>query len=141
MNRIAKGISVRQPWAHSIIHEGKAIENRSWSTGLRGTIAIHAGRAIDDDAFFKFIHERHLDSKVKLNREQAKALERGAIIGVVDIVDCVTHSESPWFEGPFGFVLANPRPIKPIPCLGALQFFDLPLPVVDLLNDLLVHTS
>ena len=32
---------------------------------------------------------------------------KGAIIGEVDIVDCVTKSTSPWFEGPFGFVLRN----------------------------------
>jgi hypothetical protein len=36
-------------------------------------------------------------------------LTRGALIGEVDIVDCVTDSDSPWFTGKYGFVLANPE--------------------------------
>lgn len=49
---------------------------------------------------------------------------RGAIIGEVDIVDCVTESKSPWFTGPYGFVLANPVAYKvPVPCKGKLGFF------------------
>ncbi len=48
----------------------------------------------------------------------------GAIVGVVDIVDCVTRSASPWFFGPYGFVLANARLIDPIPVKGKQGFFD-----------------
>jgi hypothetical protein len=53
-------------------------------------------------------------------------LPRGVIIGVAEIVDCVTESKSPWFMGDYGFVLKNQRPIKPIPCAGALGFWNLP---------------
>ena len=53
-------------------------------------------------------------------------LPRGVIIGVVEIVDCVTESKSPWFLGDYGFVLKNQRPVKPIPCSGALSFWTLP---------------
>jgi hypothetical protein len=52
-------------------------------------------------------------------------LPRGVIIGVVELVDCVTKSKSPWFMGDYGFVLKNQRPIKPIPCAGALGFWNL----------------
>jgi len=48
----------------------------------------------------------------------------GGIVGEVDIVDCVTESESPWFFGDYGFVLANPKPMPLQPCKGALKFFD-----------------
>ena len=49
----------------------------------------------------------------------------GALIGEVDIVDCVTRSESPWFVGRYGFVLKNPVLYdKPVPCRGALGFFE-----------------
>jgi hypothetical protein len=49
----------------------------------------------------------------------------GAIIGEVDIIDCVTESNSLWFEGKYGFVLANPVLYdKPIPCRGQLGFFE-----------------
>jgi hypothetical protein len=36
-------LTVKQPWAHMIANLGKAIENRTWETGYRGLLAIHAG--------------------------------------------------------------------------------------------------
>jgi hypothetical protein len=52
-------------------------------------------------------------------------IQTGAIIGEVDIIDCVTESKSPWFVGPYGFTLANPVLYdKPIPCRGMLGFFE-----------------
>ena len=51
-------------------------------------------------------------------------LERGGIVGEVEIVDCVSHSESPWFFGPYGFVLRNSKPLPFQPCKGSLNFFD-----------------
>ena len=45
-------------------------------------------------------------------------------MGEVEITDCVIEHPSPWFTGPYGFVLRNARmlPFKPLP--GALRFFD-----------------
>jgi hypothetical protein len=130
---IRKAISIRQPWAYAIIHAGKAIENRSWPTRFRGAVAIHASKALDTrtlEDFFRFIDQRGLGRVVGLTKADAAHLPRGAVIGIADIADCVTASSSPWFEGPFGFVLANPRPLQPISCKGALQFFTLPAPVI-----------
>ena len=44
-------ISIRQPWA-SLIIEGssgiyKDVENRTWTTRIRGLIAIHAAKTFD----------------------------------------------------------------------------------------------
>ena len=55
-----------------------------------------------------------------------KSLDRGGIIGRVEIVDCVERSDSPWFCGKFGFVLANPKPFPFVPCKGQLGFFEIP---------------
>lgn len=53
----------------------------------------------------------------------------GAIIGEVDITGCVEYSDSPWFLGPYGFTLANPVLYdEPIPCKGALGFFEPDIP-------------
>lgn len=54
----------------------------------------------------------------------AWADQRGGIVGVADVVDCVAASNSPWFVGRYGFVLANQRPLPFIPVKGALGFFD-----------------
>jgi hypothetical protein len=120
-----KAITVRQPWAHAIVQGWKPIENRSWPTKVRGTVAIHAAQKAEEKEFFEFIRSRGLEGSFPLDEASARNLPRSGVIGVVDIVDCVTSSTSPWFEGPFGFVLANPRPIQPIACRGALQIFDL----------------
>ena len=40
----------------------------------------------------------------------------GALVGEVDIIDCVSQRDSPWFIGPYGFLLANPLAYsQPIP--------------------------
>lgn len=122
---ILKAITVRQPWANAIIQGWKSIENRSWPTKVRGTIAIHAAQKSEDKEFFEFVRGRGLEDQVLLDDVSAKGLPRSAVIGLVDIADCVTSSASPWFEGPFGFILTNPRPLRPIACRGALQIFDL----------------
>lgn len=100
-----KALSIRQPWADNIIKHGKDIENRTWRTHYRGPIMIHAAARMDDG------FGKHPDIKM------------GGIVGWCDIVDCVTESESEWFNGPYGFVLANVHPLPFIPCKGALSFF------------------
>lgn len=94
-------LSVRQPWAWLIVHGVKDIENRTWSTSCRGLVLIHAPRRVDWAA----------DTRDLLTRDEIAGLPIGGIIGVVSLVDCVTSSDSPWFEGPFGLVLRDPRPL------------------------------
>lgn len=109
-----KALSVKQPFADNIIFHGKDIENRTWRTKFRGTVAIHAGMKFHDYA--------------DLSDEEKKEMVRGAIVGVVDVVDCVDKHKSKWFQkGFYGFVLKNPRPLKkPIPCKGMLGFWKVP---------------
>lgn len=108
-----KALSVRQPHAHKIMFRGKNIENRTWRNKFRGTVAIHTSMK-----FAEFFEP---------SEKEKKTLIRGAIIGVVDVVDCVDAHKSKWFNGPIGFVLKNPRPLKkPIPCKGKLGFWKVP---------------
>lgn len=52
-------------------------------------------------------------------------LPTGAIIGVVTLVDCVTEHPSEWFNGPIGWVLADPGVLDaPIPASGRLGLWD-----------------
>lgn len=53
-------------------------------------------------------------------------LQRGGIVGKMLITDCVTSSKSPWFFGPYGFVLSSAMSLPFFPCNGALGFFDIP---------------
>ncbi|MEO1264912.1 MAG: hypothetical protein AAFV26_04305, partial [Pseudomonadota bacterium] len=50
-------------------------------------------------------------------------LPRGAIIGTVEVTGIITQSDSEWFGGQCGLVLANPVAVEPIPAKGALGYF------------------
>jgi hypothetical protein len=125
-------LSIRQPWAWAIFNAGKDIENRTWRTDFRGQICIHASKGMTnrewddamefiDQAFPVPLPANHGRRASAIHSKEAK---RGGIIGTVEIVDCVTTSDSPWFFGRFGFVLRNPRPVDFIPVKGLLGFFD-----------------
>lgn len=122
-----KAITVRQPWAWAIIYAGKDIENRSWRTNLRGKIAIHAGAGMTR-AEYEEGCKSILRRNPKLKIPAYEDMVRSAIIGTVEIVDCVEKSQSTWYaKGNKGFVLARPRKLpKPIPCKGALKLWDIP---------------
>lgn len=110
-------LSVRQPWAHLIISGRKSVENRSWTTRYRGPIWIHAGSKMHD------IPVPLIEAKFGLQIDVA-ALDMGAIIGCVELVDVVTQSSSPYFDGPYGWILSNPRSIKPVRLRGQMGFWD-----------------
>lgn len=126
-----KALSVRQPWAWAIFN-GKDIENRSWQTKVRGRVLIHASMYrpkqldVDDfnEVFFRAVPDVVRRSTICGRWCEALSFERGGIVGEVEIVDCVTHSNSPWFFGPYGFVLRNARPLPFRPCKGRLGFFE-----------------
>ena len=44
-----KALTVSQPWAWAIISGRKRVENRTWSTPVRGRIAIHSAKKQDAD--------------------------------------------------------------------------------------------
>ena len=51
----------------------------------------------------------------------------GAILGTVELVDCVEESDDYSFAGPYGLVLANPRPLrKPIEVRGNQRLWTVP---------------
>jgi hypothetical protein len=108
-------LSIQQPWAWAILHAGKDIENRSWFTFVQGRVLIHAGKKIDPDG---------IDFLKTMNVIVPETFETGGIVGSVEIVDCVTQSNSRWFFGKFGFVLRNPIALPFKPCRGQLKFFD-----------------
>lgn len=141
-----KALSVRQPWAWLICMGYKDIENRTWWLHMppflnypktTKRIFVHTGKLSDVEAvgndcqIEKWIIKR-LTAKQRSHYYSA-IFTKGAIIGEVDIMGCVDESKSPWFTGPYGFVLANPKAYAvPIPCKGRLGFFE---PEIDFLSE------
>lgn len=97
-------LTVRQPWAHAIVHLGKDVENRTRNIAgdYRGPVAIHAGLATFEEEGGAFPQVQRAiwlkdegysptDSQLW---EVAEAVDPGdprfvygAVIGVVDLVD------------------------------------------------------
>ena len=150
-----KALSIRQPWAwlicagiplteavdlgggrSTVKFSNKAIlkdiENRDWPLPrdfeLPQRIYVHAPKTVDGDAMYWLMKMGFAPMMVMML--YSDKIPKGCIIGEVDIVDCVTESQSPWFLGPYGFVLANPVIYKePIPYKGQLGFFEVSLAI------------
>jgi hypothetical protein len=125
----AKALSIRQPWAWAIMVLGKDIENRTWPTRFRGRFLVHASQGMTRDEYEECLDTCHHISRTHpfpagQTLPAFEQLARGGIIGSVELVDCVDDSRSPWFFGPYGFVLANPRPLPFRRLKGKLGFFD-----------------
>lgn len=109
-------LSIQQPWAWLIVNGFKDVENRSWSTRVRGFVGVHAGLKYDRDG-----HDwvRSEFPQIVL----PELLDVGGIVGRVRVTDCVQELDSPWFFGPYGFRLADAQPLPFAPCRGKLGFF------------------
>jgi hypothetical protein len=132
-------LSIRQPYAmwlsnpalfESVNVPIKAIENREWNTPYRGPLLIHASKTFEHEAINYWIDGifPELATVVPL---LSQGYPTGAIVGIADLVDVVWRSNDPWFVGSYGFVLANARPLKPIPYRGQLKLFPVPRSIVE----------
>lgn len=120
-----KAITIRQPRAQLIIDGRKDIENRTWSTRYQGEILIHAAAESHGDVKTMADCEFWM-AKKGLGRPPAiKPAQRGAVLGVARLVDCVSASASPWFIGPHGLVLVDVLKFEtPVPMKGSLSLWE-----------------
>ena len=131
-----KVLSVRQPWAWLIVQGYKDIENRKWYTNHRGPLLIHASKAMEENDF-PVQRQWIKESGIVIPED----LPRGAIVGSATLTDVhdwasppytgfvpgqVKYSPSPWFEGPYGFEMADAVEFaEPIPWRGQLGLRDI----------------
>ena len=122
-----KALSLTQPMAWAIFN-GKDVENRTWQTKYRGRVYIHASQGFNKE-HYQWIARN--ENRLVCQLPQPEELIHGAIIGEVTVVDCVRHHGSRWaFEDQWQFVLEDATLYeKPIPCKGALNFFEPVIPL------------
>lgn len=149
-----RAISINEPFAWACAAGLKTIENRSWATDYRGPIAIHASTAMRHltPENEQFLADAHGSVWASLDNDrignESPLWYRGAIIGMVEIVDCVQWlaGDDPadlfsrftggsnrigiphqyWAQPGYCFVLANARRFRhPIPARGALNIWRL----------------
>ena len=115
-----KCLSLWQPWASYLVCGEKKIETRHWPTKHRGRLLIHAAKTTQSCA------NGHIAT-----------MAFGAIIGIVDLVDCKRSEDlwdkiSPWEshlgnyeDGRFGWMTENQHRFEsPIPYRGQQGLFD-----------------
>lgn len=129
VQRTLPALSIRQPWAWLIVSGIKDIENRTWNTNYRGAFLVHASKTLDA-AGIAWVRD-----KFDIFVPEPDDFQRGGIVGIVELVDVVTAHNSAWFEGPYGFVLANPRPIRFMSARGQMGFFQISIDDTQLLLD------
>jgi hypothetical protein len=113
-------LSIRQPWCYAILNLGKDVEKRSWRSGFRVRVIVHASQAFDPEGL-EYLH--HAGFVVP------EALPRGVYVGEVTVTGCVAAAEcqSPWGFGPWCFLLERPVLYSdPVPGKGRLGFYRVP---------------
>jgi len=128
-------ISIRQPWAWTILLAGKDVENRSWMTRYRGPVLIHAGKHFRPKDVRDDVRECARIAKAAghvlpgtLTMGDLKS-QTGGIVGMITVVGCIRDYRSPWaIPGEWHWQLAGARPLPFHPCKGRLGIFKVEYP-------------
>lgn len=111
-----RALSVRQPWAHAIVHHGKDVENRSRRLGHRGWTFIHASGGCSDDDFAAGLG---FMAQLGVNPDRG-TMGWGGIVGIARIIGCECASPSEWWMGPFGLIIDRAHALPFVPCRGTV---------------------
>lgn len=160
---IWRALSMSQPWLDFVMRSArgepdpKLVENRKWSTKLRGPFLLHAALSFDEEA-------RAWAQRAGLSwTSRNEAPVHGGFLGVARLVEVLRPDEAPLFGGPvdaphppvdmvfrdpatvdlvatydlrwwmrdrFGFLLADVRPVPFTTCRGKLNFWPVPADLV-----------
>lgn len=127
-----KAITIWQPWASLIVMNKKHNETRSWATKYKGEILIHAAKKPYTQVEKLISNDSRRAIEETLNIKQ---LEYGAILGYVNLVDCVLITDEysefiknitpneylfgDWTPGRYAWVFTDPIMFKrPITAKG-----------------------
>lgn len=138
-----KALTLRHPWAWAVCYLGKPVENRTWMPSPRQLrpgekFAIHAGKmpskieiaeALAWMDFEGLLHNAPLD---KVPAFADLRTQESAIVAVATFGGIVTEHPSPWFCGPYGWVLDDLVVLPaPVACRGAQGLWNLPPDVLE----------
>jgi uncharacterized metal-binding protein len=100
-------------WAWAVMFGGKDVENRSWATSYRGRILIHASAKETTGGLLAADRAEMARSCGRPLSKIPAAFRCRAILGSVEVVDCVQNARSPWAEpGCVNWVLRGPEPLS-----------------------------
>lgn len=147
-----KGFSLTQPWATLVAHELKRWETRSWGTRFRGDVVIHASKGFPSDCRELCFEPPFNDALASAGITTLRDLPVGSILCIATLTDCrlITSSNPPdgleyafgnYEPGRFMLRLENVHRFShPIPCKGALGFWEIPSDVLEQIEQQLAGT-
>lgn len=138
-----KALSLIEPWASLVAWGYKKIETRSWGTGYRGVIAIHASKSKEVVKDFEEVEDLFDAAGCVLPDYWPRRVEDyplGKIVAVVKLYHCERMTPEliaaqprqeigfgAWAPGRYAISLGEARKIEtPIPCRGALGLWEVP---------------
>jgi hypothetical protein len=129
---LIKALSLKQPYAWLIANGYLLVDDRTWGTGYRGVMLIHASKGIYEEYYDYLVVNTDipLPSKDKLGY--------GGVVGIAKLVQCARPDEIPptltreqrsHFSGVprdgFVFLFENAKPLELMPCPGKLGIFEI----------------
>jgi hypothetical protein len=134
-----KALSLTQPWATLVAIGAKRVETRSWETGYRGPLAIHAAKGFPDWAMDTCQEKPFRSVLLAAGIAGVCDLPRGAVIATCRLVGCVPtdiffpaereRAFGDFDSGRFAWLLDDIVPLPaPIPAKGALGLWAWELP-------------
>lgn len=104
-----KALTIRQPWASLIAAGVKTIETRSWTTGYRGPLLIHAGKVREyftRVAYVDNLGSRNetqppgfiLPDRTEIPDPGIESFPLGVVVATADLVDVVPVNDYWWCE-------------------------------------------
>lgn len=121
-----KALTLIQPWATLIALGEKRIETRSWRTNYRGTIAIHAGKKIDNPSMFDPLYIS------VLKKHGITIPPTGQIIAICNLIDVLPTEKirsqlqekevyfGNYSDNRFAWILDDVKTITPVKVKGKL---------------------
>lgn len=105
-----KALTVIQPWASLILLGAKRFETRSWKTAHRGPLLIHASAQLPPVAQALCYEEPWKSALAPLLKPYSPSapngdpwdLPLGALLGIVEVVDCVATESLDFGQLPLG---------------------------------------
>lgn len=132
-NPVQIALTLQQPWPWAIVTLGSRIINRGWfpnrdiigrPIGLHGGVIPRGSRYRSAEMIAADLAETH-SATDKIGNGYPWLIE--GIFAVVTVKEVVQSSSSPWFQGPYGWVLDDVTILNhPIPVRGMQGFWSIP---------------
>ena len=135
-----KALSLVRPWSQLVLHAGKDIENRTWSTKHRGPLLVHGskGYAGTGESVRAVMADPSYGATLAGALRDGLAIGQGAPTGYLGVVQVhgvcdvslyeteVVCACGPWaMPGQCHWQLADPRPFaEPVPAGGQLGLWE-----------------